>query len=54
MKVSRLQQLLTPAFMHFHRYYDLWCCALYIVAGYIIVWSGIHDCNECVPRETMV
>jgi len=20
--------------------------------GYTIVWSGIHACNECTPRQT--
>jgi len=24
----------------------------YAYVGYTIVWSGIHECNECVPRET--
>jgi len=22
--------------------------------GYTTVWSGIHEYNECIPRETMV
>jgi len=22
--------------------------------GYTMVWSGLHECNECISRETMV
>jgi len=22
--------------------------------GYTIVWSSIHECNECISRQTMV
>jgi len=24
------------------------------LVGYTIVWSGIYDCNECIPQWTMV
>jgi len=27
---------------------------LKLCVGYIIVWSDIHECNKCIPRETMV
>jgi len=28
--------------------------SLLLLVGYTVVWSGIHEYNECIPRETMI
>ena len=30
------------------------CMYVYIRVGYTTVWSGIYECNEYIPLQTMV